>query len=300
MSAVMQGPMQPAIYRFKLGEFEVSTILDGRVVRQGLSPTHGGADRADEVKAIARSNRIDPDRYEHPFVPTLVNTGQQLVLFDTGNGALARERAPLRGRLPDGELAARMREAGYPAEHVDIVVITHGHPDHIGGLMQAGAPVFPNARYVFGAAEFDFWVRGDVREARKFNRELFMQLAAPLADRASFIKPGDDVVPGIRAIDAAGHSPGMLAFLIESGGTRILNWADTCCHYAVSLQRPDLHFELDDDNEKAAATRTRLLDMSVAEDLFVIGYHMPFPGIGHVERAGSGYRWVPHSYQLAL
>lgn len=300
MSAVMQDPMRPAVYRFKLGDFEVSTILDGRVVRQGLSPTHGGVDRADEVKAIARANRIDPDRYEHPFVPTLVNTGKQLVLFDTGNGALAREHAPLRGRLPDGELAVRMHEAGYPPEHVDVVVITHGHPDHIGGLMQGGAPVFPNARYVFGAAEFDFWVRGDVREARKFNRELFMQLAAPLADRASFIKPGDDVVPGIRAIDAAGHSPGMLAFLIESGGRQILNWADTCCHYAVSLQRPDLHFELDDDNEKAAATRTRLLDMSVAEDLFVIGYHMPFPGIGHVERAGSGYRWVPHSYQLAL
>jgi glyoxylase-like metal-dependent hydrolase (beta-lactamase superfamily II) len=230
----------------------------------------------------------------------MVHTGTQLVLFDTGNGALATEREQLRGRVPDGQLVQRMNQAGYRPEDVDIVVITHGHPDHIGGLMRNGRPVFPNARYVFGAAEFEFWRRGEVREFRKLNRELFMQLAAPLADRACFIKPGEEVVSGIHAIDAAGHSPGMMAYLIESDGKRILVWADTCIHYAISLQRPDLEVDVDDDKEKAAATRKRILDMSVAEDLFVVGYHMPFPSVGFVERAGTGYRWVPHSYQLNL
>jgi glyoxylase-like metal-dependent hydrolase (beta-lactamase superfamily II) len=274
--------------------------LDSKIIREGLSPSHGGESLSAEVQALARANRIDPHRYEHPFIPSLVNTGKQLILFDTGNGALQREHEPLRGRLPDGLLVERLRQAGYAPRDVDVVVITHGHPDHIGGLMVGGEPAFPNARYVFGAAEFDFWKRGNVRDARKFNRELFMKIAVPLADRASFIKAGEEVVPGIRAVDAAGHSPGMLAYLIESEGKRLLNWADTCGHYVVSLQRPDIHLDVDDDKDMAAATRKRILDMVATDEIFVIGFHMPFPGIGFVEQAREGYRWIPHGYQLNL
>jgi glyoxylase-like metal-dependent hydrolase (beta-lactamase superfamily II) len=194
-----------------------------------------------------------------------------------------------------------MHDAGYRPEDVDVVVITHGHPDHIGGLTEQGRPVFPNARYIFGAAEFDFWKRGEnVREERKFNRELFVRIALPLADRATFVKPGDEILAGIRAVDAAGHSPGMLAYLIESDGKRMLNWADTCGHYALSVQRPDLSLDVDDDKDRAAATRRRLLDMAATDDLLVAGYHMPFPAIGYIERAAGGYRWAPHSYQMDL
>jgi glyoxylase-like metal-dependent hydrolase (beta-lactamase superfamily II) len=92
----------------------------------------------------------------------------------------------------------------------------------------------------------------------------------------------------------------MMAYLIESEGRRVLNWADTCAHFVISLQRPDVHLDVDDDKEKAVATRKRILDMAVAEELFVIGYHMPFPGIGFVERTAGGYRWTPHAYQLNL
>jgi glyoxylase-like metal-dependent hydrolase (beta-lactamase superfamily II) len=299
--AAMQGEMQPTIYRFKLGGFEVAIIMDSKVIRSGLTPSFGGEAAAAEVKALAKANRIDADRYEHPFTPTLVNTGKELVLFDTGNGSLRDEYEQMKGRLPPGNLVARMAQAGYNPEDVDVVVLTHGHPDHIGGLTKGGVPVFPKARYVIGATEFDFWNKGEnVREARKFNRELYVKIVVPLANQAAFIKPGDEVVPGIRAVDAAGHSPGLLAFTIESEGKRLLNWADTCNHYVVAIQRPDLHLDVDDDKEKAVATRKRILEMAASEQIPVAGFHMPFPGLGYVEKVGSAYRWVPHSYQLNL
>jgi glyoxylase-like metal-dependent hydrolase (beta-lactamase superfamily II) len=301
VTASMQGEMQPTIYRFKLGGFEVAAIMDSKVVREGLHPSFGGERPAAEAQALCRANRIEPNRYEHPFIPTIVNTGRELVLFDTGNGALRKEHEQLRARLPDGHLVARLGQAGYKPEDVDVVVITHGHPDHIGGLTEAGKPVFPKARYVFGAAEFDFWKRGEnVREARKFNRELFVKICVPLADRATFIKPGDEVVPGIRALDAFGHSPGLMAYTIESEGKRFLVSADTWGHYLVSVQRPEWLVDVDDEKDKAVATRKRFLDMVETEKLFFAGFHFPFPGIGWIEKSASGYRWVPHGYQLNL
>lgn len=301
MPASMQGELQPTIYRFKLGGFEAATIMDSKVIRSGLTPSFGGEAQAEEVKALAAANNVEADRYEHPFTPMLVNTGKELVLFDTGNGSLRDEYEQLKGRLPSGNLVARLAAAGYKPEDVDVVVITHGHPDHIGGLTKGGQPVFPKARYVFGAADFDFWKKGEnVREARKLNRELYVKICLPLADRATFVKPGDEIVPGITAVDAFGHSPGLMAYHIESEGKRLLNWADACNHYVVALQRPDIHLDVDDDKEKAVATRKRMLDMAATERLFVAGFHMPFPGIGWVEKSAGVYRWVPHSYQLNL
>jgi glyoxylase-like metal-dependent hydrolase (beta-lactamase superfamily II) len=299
--AAKQGELQPTIYRFKFGEFEIANIMDSKVVREGLHPSFGGERPVAEMQDLAAQNRIDPQRYEHPFIPTLVNTGRELILFDTGNGALRREHEQLRNRSVDGHLVERLAQAGYQPGDIDVVVITHGHPDHIGGLTEGGKPVFTNARYVFGATEFDFWKRGEnVREARKFNRELFMRIAVPLADRATFIKPGDEVAPGIRSLDVSGHSPGMMAYHVESQGKQLLIWADTCGHYIVSFQRPEWLLDVDDDKEKAVATRKRMLDMVATDRLFVAGFHMPFPGLGLVEKSASGHRWVPVGYQLNL
>jgi glyoxylase-like metal-dependent hydrolase (beta-lactamase superfamily II) len=299
--ASLQGELQPTIYRFKLGGFEAATILDSKSVRDGLHPMYGANGAADEVKALARANNIDINRFEHPNIPTLVNTGKELVLFDVGNGALPREYEQLKTRMPAGNLAERLGQAGYKREDVDVIVLTHGHPDHIGGLVEGGKPVFPNARYVFGAAEYDFWKKNEnVREARKFNQKLFMTICEPLAERSTFIKPGDEVVPGIRAVDAAGHSPGLMAFHVESDGNRFIITADTLTQYVMAVQRPEWHFEMDDDKDKAVATRKRMLDMLATEKLMFASFHMPFPAIGWIDKTASGYRWVPHSFQLNL
>jgi glyoxylase-like metal-dependent hydrolase (beta-lactamase superfamily II) len=301
VAASLQSELQPTIYRFNLGGFEVATVLDAKAIRDGLHPQYGANASAGDVHALARANNIDSQRFEHPNIPTIVNTGKKLVLFDTGNGALPREYEQLSKRLPPGQTAARLAAAGYKPEDVDLIVLTHGHPDHIGGLTEGGKPVFPNASYVFGAAEFDFWKRGEnVREARKFNRELYVKICLPLAERSIFIKPGDEVVSGITAVDAAGHSPGLLAFHVESNGKQIMITADTFTQYVMAVQRPEWHFEMDDDKEKAVATRKRMLDMLVSDKLFATGFHMPFPGIGFMEKGQGGFRWMPHSYQLNL
>jgi glyoxylase-like metal-dependent hydrolase (beta-lactamase superfamily II) len=116
-----------------------------------------------------------------------------------------------------------------------------------------------------------------------------------------FIGDEGEVVPGISAIAAFGHTPGHMAYHIESAGSRLMLWADAANHYVLSVQQPDWHVRFDMDKEAAVATRRRLFDMANAERIPVTGYHMPFPAVGFVDTtADGGYRWVQASYQLHL
>lgn len=286
----MPAPLsRPHVYAFDLGAFRIAALLDAADVRTGLAASFAIGQKEAAVQELAAANFIDPDRYEHPFIPIFIDTGSAKILFDTGLGE------------PDSLLLTGLDALGVGAADIDVVVLTHGHPDHIGGLRRDGALLFTRARYVFGAAEFDFWMRGEgVREARRNNRELFMKSCAALADVATFVRPGQEILPGIMAVDAAGHSPGLMAYSIESEDEHLLIWSDTCLHYVVSLQRPEWQAAVDDNKEEAAGTRRRLLARAADQRLLVAGYHMPFPGLGHVERLEDSFRWVPVSYQLNL
>lgn len=294
MTAKLLGNLRPQINRFQLGAFEVCTILDGGQVRDSVSPPFGINQPSDVFAAQASANFLPNDRFENTFTPTIVNTGGQLILFDTGNGAGRREAGA-------GFLRERLALAGYSPEDVDIVAFTHVHPDHIGGLREADGLAFPNARYVIGRREYDMWSQGDkIPERRAQNRSLFLKLIPPLAEQMTFLEPGDDIVTGVQAIAAFGHSVGHLAYLIESEGKSLLIWGDVTNHYAFSLQRPDWHVAIDDDREQAVATRKRILDMLATDKMLAIGHHMPFPAVGYVEQRDGHYRWVPASYQLRL
>ncbi len=295
-AAPMLGATQTTFLRFPIGSFEVTTILDGAAPVPTVHPIFGENVTAEEVAELAAENFLPADKMEIPFTVTLVNTGSELVLFDTGNGGDT-------GRRPNaGLLLERLGQAGYSADQIDVVVITHFHGDHIGGLTEAGAPAFPNARYVFGAEEFDFWSNEDLLfdESMQGRAELVQDKVVPFAEQAQMIAPGEAVVSGIETVKAWGHTPGHHCFHIESEGARLMLIADLSNHYVMSLQRPDWHIRFDMDKEAAVASRREILGMIAADRIPFVGYHMPSPAVGYLVAEGDGFRYVPASYQLRV
>ena len=292
-AAPMLGAAAPTYFRFKLGNFEVTTISDGTPLFDGPHPIFGQDQEEAAVHALMEENNLPTTKTTFYFSPVIVNTGDTLILFDSGNAAASR---PARGLMKE-----RLTDAGYSPEQIDVVVITHFHGDHIGGLMEDGAPSYPNARYVTGEVENNFWTHPDrLSGATENSAKLVQANVVPLAEKTTFIKPGDEVASGITAVDAFGHTPGHMGYHIESDGKRFLIFADTTNHYVASLQRPDWHVRFDMDKAAAAAARHKILDMLAAEKIPSAGYHMPFPSVGFIEKKGGGYRWEPVSYQFNI
>lgn len=286
--------MPSGFNRFKLGAFEVTVLLDGGRFGDKPYETFGTNVPQQEVEALLAANFLPIDKSRNTFSPTLINTGTDLILFDTGLGEGARE-----GGL--GQLAANMKASGYTPDQVTIVVLTHMHGDHIGGLTEAGAPAFPNARYIANETEYAFWSSTDrVGTPAENGHKGVVEKVTPLAEKMTFIADGDAVVSGITGMAAFGHSPGHMIYRIESEGRQLVLTADTANHFVLSLQRPDWEVRFDMDKAAAAASRKSVFDMIATDKLPFVGYHMPFPAVGFIEKAAEGYRFVPETYQLDL
>lgn len=272
------GPAAGTFRRFVLGDFEVTTLLAGTRLNETPREIFGLNASDEEFAAASAAAFLPADKAMNSFTPTLVNTGAELILFDTG--------------LAPDAITATLAAAGISPDQIDVVVLTHMHGDHIGGLMGETGPTFAKARYVTGAVEHNHW-SGAANEG-------FDSKVKPLNDKMTFLDDGGSVAPGITAMAAFGHSPGHMVYVLESGGKRLAITADTANHYVWSLEQPDWEVRFDADKAAAAATRKAVFGMIAAEKIPFIGYHMPFPGIGFVEPKGAGFRYVPVSYQLDL
>ena len=277
----LETPSAPSANALRVGDFSVATLLAGtRVVPD--PHTIFGLDVPDEAFAEAsRAAFLPTDASRFFFTPTVIEANGETILFDTGLSA-------------EG-ITAALADAGLSPADIDVVVLTHMHGDHVGGLTgEDGSPTFAGARYVAGRVEYDAWA--------KMENETFEAKVRPLAERMSFVEDGDEVSGGVSAMAAFGHTPGHMIYRLESNGQGLVLFADTANHYVWSLGYPDWEVKFDMDKAAAAATRRRVLDMLASERLPFVGYHMPFPGTGYVEAGGGdrAYRYVPVSYQFSL
>ncbi|MFK7891922.1 MAG: MBL fold metallo-hydrolase, partial [Granulosicoccus sp.] len=219
---------------FTMGDFEVSTLLAGTRTVENPQSIFGMNVEADEFNTVSEANFLPVDKAQFFFTPTVVRSGDDVILFDTG--------------LNSGSISAPLAAAGVMPEDVTVVVITHMHGDHIGGLTtDDGSPTFANARYVTGEAEFDAWAKQD--------NDNFKNKVQPLAEQMEFIGDGGAIVSGITGMAAHGHTPGHMIYMLESGGKQLGLVADTANHYGWSLAY--LEWEVKFDMDKAAAAATR-------------------------------------------
>jgi glyoxylase-like metal-dependent hydrolase (beta-lactamase superfamily II) len=197
-------------------------------------------------------------------------------------------------------LAGSLRSAGYTPEDVDLVLVTHLHSDHVGGLTsQDGQRVFPNAEVYVAKAESDFWLSPEIAAKAPKDVQPFFQSAQAIA--APYIKAGkwhtfsgsEQIVDGMQLVPLPGHTPGHTGYEFSSKGQKILFCGDIIHAQRVQLRHPEVTAVFDIDQNAAAATRLQLLPKLAREDVLIAGPHMPFPALGRLRKEGSGYSWVP-------
>jgi len=289
--------MNTEIYRFKVGSFECTAVSDGThtyappIFPPPATFLFANAPR-ERLEQVLREHDLQPEHWQEwisPYICVVVNTGEHQVLVDTGADGLG----PSTGRL-----LQNLQAAGIAPEDIDRVILTHGHPDHIGGNTDAeGKLAFPNARYVMWKEEWDFWTSGQAEATLDEHvKEVLMEFARknlpPIQSRLDLVDHEKDIVPGICAVAAPGHTPGHMALAVSSGDEQLLCISDAVLH-PIQLEQPEWYAAVDFAPEQVVSTRRGLLNRAVAEKALVLVFHFPFPGLGYVVTKGEGWLWQP-------
>jgi len=275
---------------FQIGDAVLSSVSDGNLVLP-LSFSYPAAPQ-DELIALLEANGLPTDSLMPDCNVPILKSGDRMIMFDAGSGA---NFMPSAGRLLDN-----MAEAGFDPADVTDVVFTHGHPDHLWGLVDDfDEIVFPNASFHMGRTEWEFWRDPATVDAMPEERKTFAVGAqnrlAYLEDMINLFEPGAEVLPGVEAVDTSGHTPGHMSFMLHGGSDPMLIAGDAITHFAVSFGHPTWPSGSDQDPEKGVATRLKLLDRLAADKASLSAYHLPKPGEGRVERDGTAYRFVASS-----
>jgi len=295
-AAPPSGKQTPGVYRYKIGTFELTALYDGIWYRPITDKFIRNAPFAEVEHALADAF-MPADKLATPFTTLVVNTGKKLVLIDTGTGG---QIAPSAGALRENLTAA-----GIDPKAVDLIVISHFHPDHINGIKDRdNGVVFPNAEIMVPAAEWTFWMDDANMNAAPAEQKLTFRnqrrIFSDIARRVTRFTPGAEVAPGILPLAAPGHTPGHTVCSIHSGDQSLLVLGDTAQHPAVFARHPDWQAAFDIDGDAAVATRKKLFDRAAADRMLVTGYHFPFPACGHLIKTASGYEHVPVEWQPTL
>jgi glyoxylase-like metal-dependent hydrolase (beta-lactamase superfamily II) len=283
------GRQVPSVYRHTVGIFEVIALNDGAI--EFPISYYPKADPA-QAAAVLEATGAAPDKVPTTVNAFLVNTGEKLVLIDSGAGKLF---GPTLGRF-----AANLAALGVDPASVDIIAMTHLHPDHIGGLLNDQAALaFPNAQILISEADVNFWLNEAIAaKAPADTKPLFdnaRMVIGPYITAQKYmpIVDGEDVVPGMTAVAAPGHTPGHTMYRITSGSDALLIWGDVIHSADLQFAHPDWAIAFDVDSEAATVMRKKVFDMTATDRLAIAGAHVPFPGIGHVGRASTAYEYLP-------
>jgi glyoxylase-like metal-dependent hydrolase (beta-lactamase superfamily II) len=299
-AAPAAGKQVPGLYRYKVGDIEVTVVTDGtRTVP--LADTLVKNATKEQVNASLQAAFLEKDKFPYYFSPVVVNTGSKLIAIDAGNGPAAFEQS--KGAI--GQYHSNLAAAGIDAKNIDIVAISHFHGDHIGGLVTTdGKPAFPNAEVMVPVAEWAFWMdEGNMSRAPDAMKPGFQNVRrvfGALQGKVTQYEPGKDIAPGIKSFASYGHTPGHTSHIVTSGSQSVMIQADVSNLPALNVRNPGWHFAGDMDGPKAEETRRKVYDQLVADRIVVQGYHYAFPGAGYIEKDGDGYRVNPIAWQPVL
>ena len=288
----------PGYYRFNVGDFQLTVFNDGYKIFQPVQPFWASEATPDELNSALEAAFLPTDHVMGYYNVVLIDTGKEALLCDTGFGKLLPATA--------GRLVSELAVAGYHLNQITAVLLSHAHPDHFGGLIGAdGKPLFPSAKHFVNETEWNFWTQKDPdlsktllsEQDRKTYAQRARDILLTLESRFHKFQAGNELVEGLTTELAPGHTAGHTILHIQSGHDELVHIVDLAHNYVIMFHNPDWTIGVDCDPQQAASTRKSVFEKLAATRTRVIGYHLPFPGIGHIRKKDQGFEWVPEPWR---